>query len=68
MVKFSSRAYIPIYQPWYLLPSIKFGLWDHRPNYHNNQSGGFIGFSFLKFDATLMWTVTHHDAMTRGRK
>jgi hypothetical protein len=45
------------YAAWYLLPTIRFGLWDHR-EYTSKNHGGFLGLTFLKFDACLMWTVT----------
>lgn len=65
MIRFNTRVANEIYAAWYLLPTIRFGLWDHRASHHSNQSGGFIAFTFLKFDACLMWTVTHN-AKVRG--
>jgi hypothetical protein len=32
---------------WYLTPSLRFGVFDN--------GGGFLGLSFLKFDACLTW-------------
>lgn len=33
---------------WYLIPTIRFGL-------HSDWAGGFVAFTFLRFDACLTW-------------
>lgn len=57
MVKFKARAENGKYTAWHLLPTIRFGLWDHR-DFTTKDHGGFIALTFLKFDACLAWTVS----------
>ena len=52
------------YTAWYLLPTIRFGLWDHR-DYTSKNHGGFLAFTFFKYDACLMWTVTPNAKVSR---
>ncbi len=56
MTKFNFKAGIASFTSWYLLPTIRFGLWDHS-NYTSKNRGGWLALTFLKFDAVLMWTT-----------
>ncbi len=44
------------YSSWFLLPTIRLGSWsgmDGAPA----KRGGWLAFTFLKFDACFMWTT-----------
>lgn len=55
------------YTAWYLLPTIRFGLWDHR-GYLSKNHGGFLAFTWVKFDTGLMWTVSSPNSDIEGKQ
>ena len=56
MIKFRVKFTTPGLAAWYLLPTIRFGTWDHRDR-TSKDYGGFLAFTWLKGDACLSWTI-----------
>jgi len=56
MIKFKGKFTTYEYLGWYLLPTIRFGTWDHRDR-ASKDYGGFLAFTWLKVDACLSWTI-----------
>lgn len=54
MTKFKFKAGREAYIAWYILPTIRFGTWDHRRIKEGH--GGFLAFTSLKFDAIVSWS------------
>lgn len=54
-MKFKFKVRQENYTAWYLIPAIRFGLYD-RGRWPALKEGGFIAFTFLKFDAVFSWT------------
>ncbi len=52
MTKFKFKAGNGGYTSWYLLPTIRVGTWERK-----EERGGWVAFTFLKFDACLMWAT-----------
>jgi len=57
MIKFKGKFDIDAgYSSWYLLPTIRFGTWEH-PGRSSKEHGGFLALTWLKGDACLSWTI-----------
>ena len=57
MIKLRFRSGNMRFSAWHLLPTIRLGFWPEK-------NGGFLAFTFLKFDACLTWAVTPNVEVT----
>ena len=58
MIKLRFRSGNMRFSAWHLLPTIRLGFWPEK-------NGGFLAFTFLKFDACLTWAVTPNAGVNR---